>query len=397
MSFMKDITALVDQIGPRGSGTEGEEIAADYVADRFIELGYAPQAQPFTAARSAWKPFTVCAALVFLSTCLFIAVPTPLVCALSALLSTTAVVLTILELEHRGNPLRWLLPKTSSRNILAVAAPQGSVERRVVVMGHLDTHRTPLAHSSARWIKLFRRIVPLGIGAAGIFVLIALSVLVRGLEPDEAFGHRLIACVPALITGLILLLCIQADTTGYSPGANDNASGVAVLLSLAERLRDEPLLRTEVILAATGCQEVGNYGAGAMLRTLGNELTHTVCLVVDKVGCAGPCYLTEERRWKRYRYDFDLIAQAQAVAADHPQLAIRPGTYRNTFTEGVAGAQAGLPTLVLIGLDLTGWVPHLHRGDDVVEHINPDVVARTELFAWHWLRWHDVRPEITGT
>ncbi len=392
-AILRDITALAEEIGPRGSGTEGEERAADYVAERFMELGYAPQAQEFTAPRSAWAPFAISAALVFGATCAFIAVPGPLVSCGSAVIAAMGIVLAILELQHRGNPLRWLLPKATSRNILAVAPAREHTERRVIIISHLDTHRTPLVHSTTGWLKLFRRLIPLGIGAAVAFVLIAASACVLGPEPQNAWVHRLAAAATALVTGAILLLCIQADTTAYSPGANDNASGVGVLLSLAERLKDAPLWRTEVILAATGCQEVGNYGATALLQALRDETDHAVCLVIDKVGCTGPYYLTDERRWRVYRYDPDLIAQAQAVAADHPQLALRPGSYRNAYTEGLAGIHAGLPTLVLLGLDLTGWVPHLHQADDVVDQINPDVLERTETFAWHWLLWHDVRQE----
>lgn len=48
-----------------------------------------------------------------------------------------------------------------------------------------------------------------------------------------------------------------ADATPFSPGANDNASGVAVVLELARRLARDRLRQTEVWLAFTDGEEVG--------------------------------------------------------------------------------------------------------------------------------------------
>jgi len=55
------------------------------------------------------------------------------------------------------------------------------------------------------------------------------------------------------------------DATSDAPGANDDASGVAVLLEIARALRDVPLDHT-VHLAATSGEEQGLYGAAELAR-----------------------------------------------------------------------------------------------------------------------------------
>ena len=58
-----------------------------------------------------------------------------------------------------------------------------------------------------------------------------------------------------------MAMCIQADRTPFTAGANDNASAVGLVLTLAETLRTAPLQHTRVWLACTGCEEAQHYGA----------------------------------------------------------------------------------------------------------------------------------------
>ncbi|MBN1344714.1 MAG: M28 family peptidase [Phycisphaerae bacterium] len=395
-TFTRDIAVLAEEIGPRAACTDGEEIAANYVTDRFHELGYEPMWQTFAAARSAWLPLALSSGLILVASGLLVAVPARWAAAVTATVAIVILTSTIRELRQKPNLLRRLLPKGTSQNVVAIASPRHERKRRILITSHIDTQRTPLAHRSRGWISLFRRLIIAGVGSAALLAGLALVVLIAGPSREIGMTCRWIALLPAGLTMILQLLALQAETTDYSPGACDNASGVAVLLSIAQRLRDEPTSQTEVWLVATGAQEVGNYGASALIADMADELEDAAYLVVDEVGCAGPCYLTEEKRLVTCRYDPSLIAQAQAVAADRPQTAIRPCVYRGTYTEGIVGVAAGMPTLAVIGADLMGWIPHLHRPSDTVENINLDVVRRAELFVWHWLRWYDVRSEDAG-
>lgn len=71
------------------------------------------------------------------------------------------------------------------------------------------------------------------------------------------------------------------DTVIDSPGADDNASGVAAALELARRLA-EP---TSVMIAILDLEEVGFVGARALARRLAADRAASAMLCLESVGC----------------------------------------------------------------------------------------------------------------
>jgi Zn-dependent M28 family amino/carboxypeptidase len=77
----------------------------------------------------------------------------------------------------------------------------------------------------------------------------------------------------------------REDRGSIHPGADDNASGVAVMLELARRLGGSPLPRTLVFIAFTG-EETGKLGARHYLRHTGGYPADSIIamLNLDTVG-----------------------------------------------------------------------------------------------------------------
>jgi hypothetical protein len=63
-----------------------------------------------------------------------------------------------------------------------------------------------------------------------------------------------------------LVLVAHHDAVPGSPGANDNAASVAILLTLLERLAAAPPSRLRVRLLFTACEELGYLGARVYVR-----------------------------------------------------------------------------------------------------------------------------------
>ena len=80
-------------------------------------------------------------------------------------------------------------------------------------------------------------------------------------------GLNLILDVPGRESGRPVLIGAHYDTVPGSPGADDNASGVAVLLELAKLLDAEPP-RYPVSLVAFDLEEWGMIGSRALAREL---------------------------------------------------------------------------------------------------------------------------------
>jgi hypothetical protein len=64
----------------------------------------------------------------------------------------------------------------------------------------------------------------------------------------------------------VLVLIAHHDAVPTSPGANDNAASVAILLALLERLAASPPSRVRVRLLFPACEELGYLGARAYVR-----------------------------------------------------------------------------------------------------------------------------------
>jgi aminopeptidase-like protein len=191
-----------------------------------------------------------------------------------------------------------------------------------------------------------------------------------------------ISLVPAIAVMPLLLLTLQADLTPYTAGANDNASGAALLLTLAERLPGQPLEHTEVWLVATGCEEVGCYGAVAFFRSHREELRDAAVLVVDTVGGAGsgPCYLRSEGMVLPHQYDPGLLSLADAIAVDRPELGAYSRRMTEAYTEGLPAIQTGLHVLTLCGFTPDGELPNWHQTSDTIDNIDREALARNYAF-----------------
>jgi hypothetical protein len=384
---LEHVRHLSLDIGPRGSTTAAEAAAAAYAWGVLDKLELSPQIQRFTSAASLWRPFALAVTLALLAVAVY-----PLAGSATAILATllvaTALVSAYLELNFTTNPIRWLLPKRPSQNVWAVIPPAGAPSQRLVLIGHLDTHRTPFVFRSPLHLKVFQVLVAAGFASMAALVLLYIAGSI--IESDIIY---LISLAPAALLILNLIMTVQPDTTPYTPGANDNASGAALVLALAERLKEKPLANTEVWAVNSGCEEVGYYGATAFLREHREELKEAYFIALDTVAGpgSGPCYITREGMTRPYRSDPGLVALADQIAADRPDLGAYSKVMRLGSTEGAIGIKNGLPSLTFVNLRPDGVLPFWHRPDDVFENVDADVLARTQAFVWDLLQRIDSR------
>ena len=131
-----------------------------------------------------------------------------------------------------------------------------------------------------------------------------------------------------------MAMCIQADRTPFTAGANDNASAVGLVLTLAETLRNTPLRHTRVWLACTGCEEVQHYGAIDFFRRHRDALKQPTAIAFEMLGCAGPSWLTREGIIVPFRADPGLVNLAEEIAAQHPELDAYPARLARQHRDG---------------------------------------------------------------
>ncbi|MFA7461253.1 MAG: M28 family peptidase [Trueperaceae bacterium] len=387
---MLHVKHLAVGIGPRGSTTDAEREAADYVAGVLERAGLQTTIEPFVSTVSGWRPFAVAALVALAATVVFVLAGRSLAAVLGVIM-LAATLSVFLEMYFRPNLLRPFIGKGRSQNVLAkVPAAKGTAPaagaaapQRVVLVAHIDTHRTPWVFTSPGRLAFFKSMTTLGVAA---FVLCALLFLAFAVTGAEWLRYVALALTPVHL--IVLGLTLQPDTTPFTAGANDNATGVGVLLNLGERLAKEPLANTEVWLLASGCEEVGSVGAQAFLKRHRHELEGAQAISIDNVGGAGAgvCYTSVEGMVIPLKPSQRLFALAEELRAQHPELNAYSLPYTTLHTDATCFMAAGVPSLSFVGLTPDGTIPNWHVASDVYENVDPATVEKTEEFVWRLLR-----------
>lgn len=381
---LRHITHLSLAIGGRGSCTPEEKSAGEYVAGLLTGAGVQKvNRESFRAIPSTYWPFALGFAAALLGSICALLSGTRPVYLLASLLNLAGAWAMLAETEFARHWARWLLPKRLSQNISGTIPPQADLRARVVLCAHLDTHRTPLFYSSRFWYTIFSTALALTfLSMAGGFLLFAGGAM-WGLAGMRWFSLLLIP-----IQAFGLAMCLHADFTPYSPGANDDASGVGVILGLASRLISEPLQHTQVHLAITGCEEVGSYGIQAYLDRHSQELgEQALYIILDEVGLGKIKYLARDGLVLKHRTHPRALALARQVSASHPELEIveRSGL---AYTDALSATKRGLVALTLCceADPQSGAPSHWHQMSDTPDTLQPDTLRQAHLFVWHILQ-----------
>lgn len=378
------IRILSETIGGRGSCTPQERQAAEYVADQMHQAGAVDvRLERYRGAPSTYRPYVLALAAALAGTVLVWAAPGRGTLAVATVLNALGVWGMLAETDFAASWVRWFLPLADSQNAVAVVPPVGEVRQRAVLSAHLDTHRTPIFYSSPTWHSLF------GILVAAAFLSMVLGTVAYGLGALFLVPWvRWIGLVTAAVQIFVLSLCLHADQTPFSPGANDDASGVGVILGLADRLSQEPLAHTEVWLALTGCEEASSHGMVAFLDAHAAHLgPEAVYIILDQVGLGRLSYLTADGlilKRKTHPRALELARQA-AAALPNREVGEHVGI---AYTDAAVATKRGLVSLTLDSLPPPGAesTSHWHQMSDTLEKIDRQTLADAHLFTWHILQ-----------
>ena len=261
---------------------------------------------------------------------------------------------------------RWWLargPRYRTANIVARVPVQAGAAPRpgLILMAHSD--------SKSQALPLPARMALVGVAslAACLFTLLT---IVRVFVPAVTSWAAL-AGVVALVAGLPLMFLYIGGSGNASPGAVDNASGVGLVVHLAECLCAAPPL-VPVTVVITGAEELGLLGAMAYLRDVGREaLRGARILNVDGIGTSGRLAIAGGGSGG--------LAQAVAEAARAQQIPLGRLLPIGAQFDHLPFADAGLDALTLAttGTDALS----VHTPADNVTRLDEDGFRRAGLVA----------------
>ncbi len=143
----------------------------------------------------------------------------------------------------------------------------------------------------------------------------------RRVTYDLLEGANILASAPRSYANALFIIAAHFDTVQNTPGADDNASGVAALLELA-RVLDPSCLQYGIMLAATDMEEIGFFGARALIKELRERKRVASALVFESIGYIshvvgsqsvppglGVIYRQLEKRIRKHRFvgDWTLV------------------------------------------------------------------------------------------
>ncbi|KXB02259.1 hypothetical protein AKJ44_00885 [candidate division MSBL1 archaeon SCGC-AAA261F17] len=236
------IDKLAYEIGPRQAGSRGDSQAADYIKQHFKDCGLQTRFQKFGFVNKITRARTTVSILAgaFILTLFF-----------NPLLSL-AITLAGLALAYS---LPKMMPGKWSQNVIGSLKPKGEAKRRLVLGAHYDS--APCTRGR-KWTLYLRILLP----AVSIAFLILALLRFFGLIP--LWWLAWLALGVFLIPTCILPFFIYRKFV--SSGANDNATGTAIVLELARVMSESPPENTEIWFAAFGAEEQGLIGSKEFLQ-----------------------------------------------------------------------------------------------------------------------------------
>ena len=180
-----------------------------------------------------------------------------------------------------------------------------------------------------------------------------------------------------IVSILLAAMCIQAEATPFTTGANDNASAVGMVLTLAEEFISHPLQKTRVFAVCTGCEEVQHYGMIDFYKRHQLELKNPTALVFEMLGCASPAWLTKEGIIVPFKADQRMVKIAESLAAEHPEWDAHPAVISGGNTEMADALRCKIPAITISGITRDGAFPFWHQQADTFDKMDPIEMEKT--------------------
>jgi hypothetical protein len=249
------VKALAADIGPRPAGSAAERQALDYAAARLQAWGY-----PVERLAARFAPLPRFFALYSLGG-LALALGGWWLTRLPWLVIFLPVCIVALP-----QLARWLTPlrarTAQSENLLAYTPGLAGVPT-LILCAHVDSARASVFRGRL-WRQLQSRTMYVALRVAvAVGALALLAGLGLTIPPALVWavaGAGTVVGVWWMLTELLNQLAWRGD---YSPGAHDDASGVGVVLALAEYFARNPTGRVRLGFLFTGAEETGMHGAAA--------------------------------------------------------------------------------------------------------------------------------------
>ncbi|MGZ4306842.1 MAG: M28 family peptidase [Solirubrobacteraceae bacterium] len=367
----------------RGPGTDAERRASIWLGDELARAGRDVRIEPFWCRPNTALAHTWHGALAIAGS--LIAIPSHTV---GAVIITIGLVSIVADATIGRSLGRRLTLEHASQNVVATAAAAPAHPVRLIITANYDAGRAALAYrnsfrtGAARLRRLAGDRAPGWIAWIAIATawLLATSILrMAGVSKTTVGAVQLIPTIGLVIAVALLLDLAGAD---WSPGANDNASGVAVALALAAALEAAPPPGVAVDVVLTGAAEGGGIGLRNHLRTNRRTLapSNAIVLGIAPAGGGRPRWWVSDGQFIPFRTSATLRRLCAEIAAGEPHLGAAPHRGRGA-TPALPALRRRLPAIAIGCRDGRGLAPRSHQSDDTPDKTDAKTMDDALQFA----------------
>jgi Zn-dependent M28 family amino/carboxypeptidase len=236
---------------------------------------------------------------------------------------------------------------------------------------------------------------------------IAPLVVISGLRMAglDAGWLGIVQLVPIVLLLISFVLLIDIALSAVVPGAYDNASGVATVLSLAAALDEQPPEHLDVWVVLPGAEECNAQGMARYVQAHRKELDRerTFVVNVDSVSYGTVHYLASEGAIVSYPMDRRLLELCEAAAIGDERLGARPVRIP-THTDALPARARGFRAISILSLENGLTPPYYHTPEDTPAKLDEQAMTKAVEFTLALVRALDrevgrveaVAPEPAG-
>lgn len=362
----------------RASATENEHRAAQHIYQLMRSIGLIAKIDEFKSQkRMTWELITI---LAFFLMNVFVYFNQPIV---AIFLGLIGLILFWGHFTTRFRPLLSLFRISKSSNVIGkILNPDAPF--KIILTAHYDTARSgPMWHP--KQVSSFRFNFLLGLFL--IIGLIALSIL-KAFHFTHTIFSIFIIFVGIFIAGQMAILIYSGIKGELVQGASDNASGVAVMLDLATRLKEINFPEFEFWFVATGSEETGAIGMSEFLKSNSEEIerSNSYFINFDNIGSGNLHYYTGEGMINLYRFSTELINAAKKTTAQKKYKSVTPERYRLAYTDAIVPASRGFEAILFLATDDRGQIPNWQWKTDTLVNIDYSTLELASDYAFEMIK-----------
>ena len=379
------LTEVVETLAPleRRAGSQAERQAAEWIAERIDRAGAPSRIEEEQFDDGYARELLPLGVAGFVAGTLAIRRRRR---ALATVLGAAAAAAIADDASNGTRVWRKLLGRRKRTWNVVATAGDGAAARTLVVLAHHDAAPTGRMFDPTfqRWLaRRFPELIQRSDTSPGLWWPVVGGPALAAV--GALTGSRTVARAGAALSALTVALGFDIARDRIVPGANDNLSAVAALVSLAERLNREPVDGIRVLLVSCGAEEVlqgGIYGfADRHFPSLARD--RTWFLNLDTIGSPELFMLEGEGCFVMEDYPSPEFRDVVARAAERTTGPLRRGVRSRASTDSVIPSRAGYPVATLASWEPdTKLLSNYHLMSDTPENLNLDTVARAVTVAY---------------